>query len=202
MAAGLVSSLGRPGGNITGIFTHAPELVAKRLELLKEAVPGLSRVAIFWDSYGRRQLGDIEPASRSLGIELQLIELTTPYDLKAAFKAARQQRASAVVLLYSPVFYVERDRIAQQALENRLPVIGYVAELTRAGLFMSYGSDGRSTFYRVAYFIDRLLKGVKPDDLPVEQPTKFELVVNLKTAKALGLTVPQSILLRADEVVR
>jgi putative ABC transport system substrate-binding protein len=202
VAAGMIDSLGHPGGNVTGIFTRAPELVAKRLELLKEAVPGLSRVAVLWDSYGSRQLGDVESAARAIGIRLQSIQLKGSDDFETAFTTAKQLKAGAVMLLYSPLFFAKRDRLAQRALENGLPVIGYVSELVRAGLFMSYGSDARSTFYRVAYIIDRLLKGVKPTDLPVEQPTKFELVVNLKTAKTLGITIPESILLRADEVIR
>jgi putative tryptophan/tyrosine transport system substrate-binding protein len=202
VAAGVVASLAHPGGNITGIFSRAPELIGKRLELLKEAVPNLSRVAVLYDSYGRRQLEDIEPAARSLGIQLHLTELKPPYDFNLALKLAKQKKAGAAMLLYSPVFFVERDTISQQALENRVPMIAYVSEFARAGFLMSYGSDGGHVFYRLAYFIDRLLKGAKPNDLPVEQPTKFEFVVNVKTAKALGLTIPQSILFRADEVIQ
>lgn len=202
VAAGLVESLAHPGGNITGVFTRAPELIGKRLELLKEAVPSLSRVAVFYDSYGQRQIEDVRSASRSLGIHLVLMELRPPHDYKLSFKIVKQKKADAVIFLYAPDFYVLRESIAQHALQNRLPMIGYASQFARAGFFMSYGTDAWHTFGRLAYFIDRLLKGATPNDLPFEQPTKFEMVVNLKTANAIGIRVPQSILLRADEVIR
>lgn len=202
IAAGLIDSLAHPGGNITGVFSRAPELIGKRLELLKEAVPSASRVAVFYDSYARRQTKEIETASRSLGIELTLIELKSPNDFKMACKMAKQHKAGGAVLLYSPAFFVVRDAAAKSALESRLPIIGYTSEFARAGFFMSYGTDGASTFKRLAYFIDRIVKGAKPSELPVEQPTKFEMIVNLRTAKALGLSVPESVLLRADEVIQ
>ncbi len=202
VAAGLIDSLAHPGGNITGVFTRAPELIGKRLELLKEAIPNLSRVAVFYDSYGRRQVEDVQSASRSLGIQLVLTELTPPYNYGISFKSAKQKKAGAAMFLYSPAFYVVRESIAQQAVDNRLPVIGYSSDFARAGFFMSYGTDALKTFKRLAYFIDRVVKGARPNDLPVEQPTELEMVVNLKTAKALNLTVPQSILLRADEAIR
>ena len=202
VATGLIDSLAHPGGNLTGVFTRAPELIGKRLELLKEAVPNLTRIAVFYDSYGRRQVEDALSASRSLGIRLALTEMTAPYNYGISFKSAKQKKAGAAMFLYSPAFYVVRESIAQQAIENRLPVIGYSSDMARAGFFMSYGTDALKTFKRLAYFIDHVVKGAKPNDLPVEQPTTSELVVNLQTAKALDLTVPQSILLRADEVIR
>lgn len=202
VAAGLIDSLAHPGGNITGVFTRAPELIGKRLEILKEAVPHLSRVAVFYDSYGRRLVEDVQSASRSLGIRLVLTELTPPYNYGTSFKNARQKRAGAALFLYSPAFYPVRESIAQQAVENGLPLIGDTSDYARAGFFMSYGTDAPKTFKRLAYFIDRIAKGAKPSDLPVEQPTELEMVVNLKTARALDLTVPQSILLRANEAIR
>ena len=198
VAAGLVDSLAHPGGNITGVFSRAPELIAKRLELLKEAVPSAPRMAVFYDSYARRQTKEIEIASHSLGIELTRIELKSPNDFKMACKTARRHKAGAAILLYSPAFFVARDAAARYALESRLPTMGYTSEFARAGFFLSYGTDGASTFKHLAYFIDRIVKGAKPSELPVEQPTKFEMIVNLRTAKALGISVPESILLRAD----
>ena len=202
VASGLIDSISRPGGNITGIFPRHSDLVGKRLELLKEAVPRLSRVAVFWDAYSRRQLDELEPAARSLGVQLQLIELRAPYDFEMAFKAVKQKKAGAVMFLFSPVFYVQRARIAALALKNGLPTVFQNHEYVEDGGLLSYGPSRVDTFGRAPYFIDRLLKGAKPADLPIEQPTKFKLVVNLKTAKALGIKVPESILLRADEVIR
>jgi putative tryptophan/tyrosine transport system substrate-binding protein len=202
VAAGVIDSLAHPGRNITGVFTRAPELIGKRLELLKEAVPHLSRIAVFYDSYGRRLVEDVQSASRSLDIPLVLTELTPPYNYGASFKNAKQTGAGAAMFLYSPAFYPIRESIAQQAVENDLPLIGDTSDFARAGYFMSYGTDARKTFMRLAYFIDRISKGAKPSDLPVEQPTDLEIVVNLKTARALGVMVPQSILLRANEAIR
>jgi len=202
VATGLIDSLAHPGGNITGIFTRAPELIGKRLELLKEAVPRLSRVAVFYDPYGRRLVEDVQAASRSLGVQLVLAELAPPYNYGASFKNARQKKAGAALFLYSPAFYPARESIAQQAVANSLPLIGDTSDFARAGFFMSYGTNAPKTFKRLAYFIDRIAKGAKPSDLPVEQPTELEVVVNLKTARALDLTVPQSILLRANEAIQ
>jgi putative ABC transport system substrate-binding protein len=202
VASGLIDSYGRPGGNLTGVFTRISELVGKRLQVLKETVPHLSRVAVFWDSFGRRELDEVEPAARSLGLQVVLVVLRAPYDFQTAFKTAKQKKAGAVVLLFSPEFYVARARIAALAIENRLPVAASTSQYTEAGELLSYGPDNVEAYHRVAYFVDRLLKGAKPSDLPVEQSATFKLVVNLKTAEALGLTIPQSILLRADEVIR
>lgn len=202
VASGLVSSLSRPGGNITGVFSLQTELVGKRLELLKEALPKASRVAVFWDSFSQRQFDALQQAARSLGVQLQSVELRAPYDFKEAFGVARQNKAGAVVVLFSPVFYRERARIAARALEAGLPTMNQEESWVVAGGLLSYGPTIADYYGRAAYFVDRLLKGAKPSDLPVEQATTFKLTVNLKTAKALGITVPQSILLRADEVIR
>jgi putative ABC transport system substrate-binding protein len=202
VASGLIQSLSRPGGNVTGVVALQSELVGKRLELLKEAIPGVSRIAVFWDVFGQRQLEALEPAERSLGLRLHLVELRTPYNYQRAFRAARAKGEGAALILFSPVFYSDRSRIAATALENRLPVISQDHDLTRAGGFMSYGPALADTWERAAYFVDRLLKGAKPSELPVEQVSNFKFVVNQKTATALGVTVPQSIMLRADEVIR
>jgi putative ABC transport system substrate-binding protein len=202
VAAGLIASLNRPGGNVTGVFSRQSHLVAKRLELLKEALPGVSRVAVFWDSFGQRQLDELTPAARSLGVRLELVELRAPYDFKEAFKAAKRKRAGALMCLVSPMFNAEHARIAALAIENGLPAIFQEQYVVEAGGFLSYGPDPADAFGRSAYFIDRLLKGAKPSDLPVEQVSTIKLVVNLKTAKALGISVPESILLRADKVVQ
>ncbi len=202
VASGFIESFNRPGGNITGLFVHGIELGNKRLELLKETLPGLSRVAVLWDSQGRAELEQLKPAARSLGIQLQLLEMRAPYDFDAAFRTAKKQKAGAVVVLDSTELYVRSAQLGSRALANGLPLTGESRDLAEAGGLMSYSMDVPDQFYRATYFIDRLLKGAKASDLPFEQPTKYVLVVNLKTAKALGITIPQSILLRADEVIK
>jgi len=202
VASGLVTSLSRPTGNVTGVFSLQSELVGKRLELLKEMLPKVSRVAVLWDSYSQRQFDALQQAARSLGVRLQSIDLRNAYDFKAGFESARKKRAGAVVVLFSPVFYRERARIAALALKARLPTMNQEESWVMAGGLISYGPTIAFTFGRGAYFVDRLLKGAKPSDLPVEQTTTFKLTVNLKTAKALGITIPQSILVRTDEVIR
>jgi len=202
VASGLVASLSHPGGNVTGIFTLQPDLVAKRLELLKEALPKVSRVAVFWDSYSKRQLDALRSAGGSLGIELHPIELRAPYDFAAAFRAAKKRRAGAVVVLFSPVLWEGRSQLAKMALEYGLPTISQDESWVMSGGLISYGPPVVESFARAAYYVDRLLKGAKAGDLPIEQSTKFKLMVNLKTAKALGVTIPDSILLRADEVIK
>ena len=213
VATGLVDSFSRPGGNLTGVFGRQSELAGKRIELLRELLPRVSRVAVLWDAssgegsrgaVSRIQHEELEPIARSAGLNLELIEVRAPYDFQAAFKAAKTRKAEAVMVLFSPVFYSSpwRARLAQAALAARLPTIFQDPDNVEAGGLISYGSDVAGTWGRAAYFVDRVLKGAKPQDLPVEQVSKFKLVVNLKTAKALGLTIPESILLRADEVIR
>ena len=213
VAAGLIDSFSRPGGNLTGVFGRQSELAGKRIELLRELLPRVSRVAVLWDaSSGEGSPGEVsrmlheelEPAARFAGFNLQLIEVRAPYDFQAAFKAAKTKKAGAVMVLFSPVFFSSpwRAQLAQAALAARLPTIFQDPDNVEAGGLISYGADVAGTWGRAAYFVDRVLKGAKPQDLPVEQVSKFKLVLNLKTAKALGLTIPESILLRADEVIR
>ena len=200
----LVDSLARPGGNITGVSYVGIEVNVKRLELLKQAVPSASRIAVLGDSRHpllQRSLAELRPAAQSLKIELQLFEVKSPSELDDAFAAMTRAGASALLALQSPIFGPHRQRVATLALHHRLASIFELAAVTEAGALMSYGLNNTEVFSRVAYYVDRILKGVKPADLPVEQTTKFELVINLKTAKALGLTIPPSLLLRADQVI-
>jgi putative ABC transport system substrate-binding protein len=199
---GWIESYRRPGGNVTGIFNVNSALAAKRLEILKEALPNVSRVAVLWDNFGRRQLEELRRAAELLHVQLEPIQIQGPEDLAAAFKSARRKKAGAVLLTWSPVFYLHRARVATLALDSGLPAITDVDVETEAGCLLSYGSGAYDSFVRSAYFVDRLLKGAKASDLPVEQTSTLRLVVNLKTAKALGIIIPESILLRADEVIR
>jgi len=204
VATGFVASLARPGGNITGLSMMAPELAGKWLELLKEAVPRVSRVAVLRNPTNpgaALSLSETEVAARALGVRLQLLEVRTPEELDGAFGAAARDRAGALIVLPDPMFHTHRTRIADLAAKSRLPAIYYARDYVEAGGFMAYGANIADMYRRAAYFVDRILKGARPADLPVEQPTKFELVINLKTAKALGLTIPQSILIRADHVI-
>jgi putative ABC transport system substrate-binding protein len=194
------AGLARPGGNVTGLTIGQPELVTeKRLELLKETLPGISHVAILWDV---KPFGDaaLSAAARSLKLQLQNVDVTG-IDFERAFTTAKNGGAGAVVLMESPRTVVNRTLIAALGLEHRLPVMSLFRLLVEAGGLMSYGPDLSDLFARAASYIDKILKGTKPADLPIEQPTKFGLVINLKTAKALGLTIPPSLLQRADQVI-
>jgi ABC-type uncharacterized transport system substrate-binding protein len=205
VGTGFVASLARPGRNVTGLSMISLEVTGKRLELLKEAIPGLSRVAFLWNPGVRGdtlQYKEAEGASRSLGLSLQSVEVTRAEDLDRAFSAITEHRARALTVAGpSPVTFSNRARIATFTQKNRLPSIYGGREFVDAGGLMSYGPSDRDLFRRAAGYVDKILKGAKPADLPVEQPTKFELVINLKTAKALGLTIPQTLLLRADQVI-
>jgi putative tryptophan/tyrosine transport system substrate-binding protein len=202
VASGLVASYNRPDANVTGINTRQPELLGKRLELLKDMVPNLSRIAVLWDAFGKRHLDEVKRAARNLHIELEPIHIGPPYDFTAAFKTAKQRKAGAVLLVYSLAFYAERSKLAEQALAERMPIMSWMDLLTRAGGLVSYGPDAHDSYRHIADFAAQILKGVKVSDLPVEQSTHFRLVVNLKTAKALGLAIPESIMLRADEIIQ
>ena len=205
VAAGLVVSLARPGGNITGQSLISPELGGKRLQLLKEVVPGLSRIAVL--SYPTNltiatQLRELEAAARALGVQLQVLEVRDARDFERAFDAATRGGAGAVLTLDDPLPYTYRTRIAELAAKSRLPTVSGLTGFAEAGGLMVYGPNVPDLWRRAATYVDKILKGAKPADLPVEQPTKFELVINLKTAKALGLKIPQSVLVRADEVIQ
>ena len=201
VAMGLVESLNRPGRNVTGLYSSTFELEGKRLEILKEALPTISRVAVLWeDPFGRSALGDLQRAARSLSLRLDLLEVRKAQELESVFKAAKAKRVGAVLLVWSPTFYVHRAQVASLSLHMRIPTVAAFA--VEDGALISYGADNVETFKRAAYYVDRLLKGAKPGDLPVEQMSKLKLSVNLRTAKALGITIPESILQRADEVIR
>jgi putative tryptophan/tyrosine transport system substrate-binding protein len=206
--SGLVASLARPGGNVTGLSALIPELVGKCLEQLTQAVPGVSRVAVLWQPGGiderteQDQLKGAEVAARALGVRLQFVEARGPADLDRAFSDMTRARAGALTVLTSVMFVNERRRLVDLAAKNRLPAVYAQREFVDAGGLMAYGPNLADLFRRAATYVDKILKGAKPGDLPVEQPTKFELAINLKTAKALGLTMPPSLLQRADEVIQ
>jgi putative ABC transport system substrate-binding protein len=202
---GLVASLAHPGGNVTGLtFTAGPEIAAKHLDLLKEAVPKLSRVAVLLDpaSYYAAQARETQAAARTLGLTLQFYEVRHPTEFAGAFTAMTTARAEALLVLPHPFMYVHGRRIAELAAQSRLPAMYPFLDAVKAGGLMAYATNYPDMFRRAATYVDKILKGAKPGDLPVEQPTKFELLINLKTAKALGLTIPQSLLIRADEVIQ
>ena len=203
----LIASLSRPGGNITGTTFLGPELIAKRFGLLRGAIPELSRVAALWHpaAYGKRTMEgmvrETETAAQSLGLQLQLVPAAGPGDLDGAFVTMSQEHAGAVILLPSPMLYGEHKRIVELAAKSRLPAMYAAREFVEDGGLMSYGASLPDLFRRAATYVDKILKGANPADLPVEQPTKLELVINLKTAKALGLTIPETLLATADEVI-
>jgi len=201
---GLVASLARPGGNATGFATQNDELPGKWMELVKEALPKVSRVAVlFHPTYdGGVQFKASEAAARSLGVRLQALQVEGPDDFVIAFAEVQKNRAEALVVSSSPLFYTHRARLVEFAAKHRLPTIYHQSEfVVGSGGLMSYAPDFRDLFRRSATYVDKILKGAKPGDLPVQQPTKFELVINMRTAKALGLTIPPSLLLRADRVI-
>ena len=203
---GLVASLARPGGNVTGLsFSVGMETVGKGLELLKETVPHLRRVAVLSNPDNPAQalaIQNLKVSARSVRVQLQLLEARGPNEFDSAFAAMARARADALFVMLDPFFGIHRAQLQDLAAKNRLPAMYGAREYTEAGGLMSYGSDFRDNFRRAATYVDKILKGAKPADLPVEQPTKWEFVVNLKTAKALGLTIPQSVLQRADEVIQ
>jgi putative tryptophan/tyrosine transport system substrate-binding protein len=204
VAAGLVSSLAHPGGNITGLARLAPELVGKNLELLKEAVPEATRIGVLANPrnpLSDAMVKDARNAARSLDVQLKVIAVRTPAEVEKAFSTLPSDRVGAVLLFPDGTFYLNRTHIAALALRYRLPAIFQNREFVDAGGLLSYAPSSASNYRRAAMYVDKILKGAKPADLPVEQPTKFELVINLKTAKVLGLTIPQSLLLRADQVI-
>jgi len=199
---GLITSLARPGGNLTGLSFLSTELAGKRLELLKEAFPTISRVAVLGTSGSSQEVKEIEVAALTLGIHVRAVVVQSPDDFENAFVTIARDNVSALLILRSPLIRTHATRIAELAAKKRLPTMYDDKLFLEAGGLMSYGTDTIGFYSRAAYFVDKILKGAKPADLPVEQPTKFELVINLKTAKALALTIPQAVLLRADEVIQ
>ena len=202
---GFVASLARPGGNITGLATLAPELSGKQLELLKEVVPKLSRVAVLGTSTqpGNAQaLRETELAAEALKVQLQYLDVLGPKDIENVFRDASKARADAVLLLGGPMLAAQGSLCAHLAIKNRFPAIYWRSEIVEAGGLMSYGVSQTDLDRRAATYVDKILKGAKPAELPVEQPTKFELVINLKTAKQIGVTIPQTVLYRADKVIK
>jgi putative ABC transport system substrate-binding protein len=202
---GFVASLAHPGGNITGLSTLAPELSGKQLELLKETVPKLCRVAVLWTSTtpGQAlQLREIGLAAGPLAVQLQSLDVLQPKDIEAAFQAASNQRAEAFIVLTGAILGTRRTRIIEYVTKNRLPAIYSQPQYMEAGGLMSYGVNLTDLDHRAAQYVDKLLKGAKPADLPVEQPKKFELIINLKAAKQIGLAIPPQVLARADRVIK
>jgi putative tryptophan/tyrosine transport system substrate-binding protein len=205
VGSGFVASLARPGGNITGLSALSPEISGKQLELLKEIVPRLSRVAVLGSSThpGTTQsLKEMEPAARAFKVQLQYLNVLDPKDIETAFGPARKGRVDAVLVLSSPILLSQRAQLAELAVTSRLPVIHANTEYVEAGGLMVYGTNFPELFRRAATYVDKILKGAKPADLPVEQPIKFEFIINLKAAKQIGLTVPPEVLSRADKVIK
>jgi putative tryptophan/tyrosine transport system substrate-binding protein len=205
VGSGLVTSLARPGRNLTGLSALSPELSGKRLQLLTEAIPRVSRMAVFWnpaDPAKALELREIQATGQALGVQLQLLEVRGPEDFESAFAAMARDRAEALIILGDPLTLSHRMRIVDLAAKSRLPGIYDVQEFVEAGGLMAYGPSLPDLFRRAAAYVDKILKGAKPGTLPVEQPMKFELIINLKTAKALGLTIPQSVLFLADRAIQ
>jgi putative tryptophan/tyrosine transport system substrate-binding protein len=205
VATGLVASLARPGENITGLTTLSPELSGKRLELVKEVLPTASRVAIFWNPTqpsNLLQLKEVQAAAQAIAVRIQSLEVSKSDDFERAFTTMAREHADAFLVSVDPLFLTHRVRLTNLASKNRLPGIYAAAEYVEAGGLLSYAPDYSYMFRRAATYVDKILKGAKPADLPVEQPTKFEFIINLKAAKQIGLTIPQSILYRADKVIK
>jgi putative ABC transport system substrate-binding protein len=205
VGTGLVASLARPGGNVTGLSLLSPELGGKRLEILKEAGLPLSRVAVLFNPTNpafEPQWSEMSAAGVALGIQLQPVEVRDPTEFEDRFRAMINKRVTALIVLQDPLFISQRQQLVELAARSRLPMLSPWREIAEAGGFMSYGANPSDLFRRAAGYVDKILKGAKPADLPVEQPIKFELVINLKTAEAMGLTIPPTLLFQATEVLR
>jgi putative ABC transport system substrate-binding protein len=202
VAIGLIESYARPGGNVTGVFFDFPEFRTKWLELLKEVIPTVSNVALLWDPIsGQAQLNAVKAAADELGLEAQTIEVRAPTEFDRAFLAVKRHGAEALIVLSSPLFGSASDQLADLALRHRIPTVTLFPDFARAGGLMAYGPNLLDTYRPLGVLVGKILQGAKPGDLPVERPSKFELVVNVRTARAIGLAVPTTILLRADEVI-
>jgi ABC-type uncharacterized transport system substrate-binding protein len=204
VADGLVQSLRHPGGNVTGLTIISPELSGKRIELLKEAVPRLSRLAVLWNPANPTHaatLRESQATARTLGLQTVPVAVQAAAEVDGAFATIARERASALFVLDDALLFNERQRIADRALRNRLPLVSGISGYADAGALLTYGARQSDLYHRAAFFVDKIIKGAKPADLPIEQPTTFELVINLKTAKAFGLTLPDTLLLRADRLI-
>ena len=202
IASGAIASLARPGGNLTGVFLDLPELAGKRLELLREAVPGIARVAVLWDpTMATAPLVATEAAARRLGLTLQVVKATEPRSLDQAFRAAVNARSRALMVIQSPMLDAQERLLVELAGKHRLPTTSIFSHTTEGGLLMSYGPNLDHLFRQAAGYVDRILKGAAPGDLPIERPAKFELAINLHAARALGLKLPASLLQRADRII-
>ncbi len=204
VGAGLVASLARPGGNATGLSRQTRDIIGKTFQLLKEALPEASRVDLLanpTDPLSSAMVAEAKEGAKSLGVQLKIVEARAPTELEAAFSTMRADRAGAILVVGGAGFYLNRTQIVDLALRNRLPSVFQNREFVEAGGLLSYAPSTVANYRRAAFFVDKILKGTKPADLPVEQPSKYELVINLKTAKALGLTIPPSLLQRADQVI-
>jgi putative ABC transport system substrate-binding protein len=202
---GFVASLARPGGNITGLSTYYPETTGKQLELLKEIVPQLSRVAVMGTSTipgNAQQLKETELAAGAFGVKIQYLDVLKPKEVESAFRGASKARAEALLALGGPVLNSQRTQVVELAVKSRLPAVYWRSDFVEAGGLMTYGVNLNDLYRRVASYVDKILKGAKPADLPVEQPTKFEFIINLKAAKQIGLTIPPNVLARADKVIK
>ena len=198
---GYVTSLARPGRNITGIFIRNPEIGPKQLELLRQAVPRADRVGVLWTDFSADQIAPLDAQASRLGVRLEKVKLAPPYDIEAAFASLKAQRVDAVLAVGDPVIYRERVRIAKAGLERGMAVVGGLPYV-EAGTLIGFGADLNAALRSGAEYVDKILRGAKAADMPIEQPTKFRLIVNLKTARALGIAIPQSLLLRADDVIQ
>jgi putative ABC transport system substrate-binding protein len=202
VGSGFVASLPHPGGNITGVFSDFPDFGMKWLELLKEAIPALSSAIVLWDpATGPVQLDAVETAGQLLKVKLEVVEIRAIADLERVFETAGERRPDAILILSSPIFGTNPKLIAELTLAHYIPTVTLFSEIARAGGLMAYGPNLLGTFHQTGTMVGKILQGSRPADLPVERPTKFEMVINLKTAKALGLSLPTSVLLRADEVI-
>jgi putative ABC transport system substrate-binding protein len=202
---GLVASLARPGGNVTGTASYLPELAGKHLEILKELVPGMKHLAVLWtpdNPLHASNLRDLDEPARLLGVQVHALRVLGPGDFESAFRTAVNERASAAWIFGDPMFIDNRNRLSALAVNIRMPTMFTARQFADAGGLVVYAPVASESYLRAATFVDKILKGAKPSDLPVEQPTKFELIINLKTAKAIGLTIPQSLLVRADEIIQ
>ena len=203
--SGFVASLARPGGNLTGLSTVNPDAGAKRVELIQEVMPRISRLAVPrnpTNSGSRFPLKETEAGAKRLGIRLQILEARSPDDLEDAFRAATKEQANALIVLADALFFAQRGRLGNLGIKHRLPAMFDDAQSVDAGGLVSYGASLTDLFRRAAGYVDKILKGARPADIPVEQPMKFELIVNLKTAKQIGLTIPPNVLVRADKVIK